>query len=45
MQSHGSIATDIERVLGDVRATVLDWRKMVSRAEECLNELEINRPI
>lgn len=31
---------DILRVLQDVRLSVLDWRKMVSRAEESLKELE-----
>lgn len=35
---------DIERVLGDVRASVHDWRKMVARVEDCLSELENNPP-
>lgn len=39
-----TLKTDIERVLGDVRVAVADWRKMVGRAEACLNELENNPP-
>lgn len=35
---------DIERVLGDVRASVLDWRRMVTHAENCLTELEGHHP-
>ncbi len=35
---------DIDRVLGDVRVAVADWRKTVARVEECLNELENNPP-
>ena len=38
------LRADIERVLGDVRIAVADWRKMVDRAEECLVELEQNPP-
>ena len=38
------LKADIERVLGDVRVSVMDWRQMVSRAESCLNELENNPP-
>lgn len=33
---------EIERVLQDVRVAVADWRKMVSRVEDCLHELEQN---
>lgn len=35
---------DIERVLGDVRVAVMDWRKMVERAEQSLHELDKNIP-
>lgn len=38
------LQADIDRVLGDVRLAVADWRKMVERAESCLNELETNPP-
>jgi glutamate dehydrogenase len=38
-----ALQADIERVLGDVRVAVADWRKMVSRVQDCLNELE-NKP-
>lgn len=38
------LEADIVRVLGDVRMAVADWRKMVSRVEDCLNELENNPP-
>lgn len=38
------LQSDIDRVLGDVRVSVADWRKMVSRVEECLTELENNPP-
>lgn len=38
------LQADIERVFGDVRVAVEDWRKMVSRVEDCLNELEKNPP-
>lgn len=38
------LQTDIDRVLGDVRVSVADWRKMVGRVESCLNELENNPP-
>lgn len=34
------LKADIERVLGDVRAAVVDWRKMMQCAESCLNDLE-----
>ncbi len=36
------LQADIEHVLSDVRASVTDWRKMVSRVEDCLSELENN---
>jgi glutamate dehydrogenase len=39
-----ALQADIAQVLGDVRVAVADWRKMVSRVEECLNELENNPP-
>lgn len=35
---------DIERVLGDVRVSVADWRKIVAKAEESLAELEQSPP-
>lgn len=38
------LETDISKVLGDVRASVADWRKMVGRVETCLSELENNPP-
>ncbi len=38
------LRANIERVLGDVEASVADWRKMVNRAEESLIELEQNPP-
>lgn len=31
---------DIERVLGDVRVAVADWRPTLKRVEDCLSELE-----
>lgn len=34
------LKADIDRVLGDVRASVADWRQMVARIQECLQELE-----
>jgi len=34
------LKADIERVLADVRAAVLDWRKIVGRVEDCLREME-----
>ena len=38
------LLADIERVLGDVRVSVADWRQMVARVENCLGELESNPP-
>lgn len=35
---------EIDAALADVRAAVGDWRRMVGRVDECLNELEINPP-
>lgn len=35
---------NIERVLSDVRMSVIDWHKMVERVEESLIELEQNPP-
>lgn len=43
-QAMEELKNDIERVFGDVRLAVLDWRKMVQRVEECLLELENNPP-
>ncbi|RDI46068.1 NAD-glutamate dehydrogenase [Aquicella lusitana] len=39
-----ALQADIERVLADVRVAVADWRKMVSRVEDCLKDLESNPP-
>lgn len=39
-----ALQSDIERVLGDVRVAVADWRKMHARVEGCLSELENNPP-
>lgn len=39
-----TLRNNIERVLGDVKISVVDWRKMVERAEESLIELEQNPP-
>ncbi len=39
-----SLQADIERALNDVRVAVADWRKMVERAQEALEELEQNPP-
>jgi glutamate dehydrogenase len=38
------LRANIERVLADVRASVIDWHKMVERSEESLIELEQNPP-
>jgi glutamate dehydrogenase len=38
------LAEDIQRVLSDVRVSVADWRKMVERAKESLEDLEKNPP-
>lgn len=35
---------DINRVLGDVRVSVADWRKMLERVEDSLNELDNHPP-
>ncbi len=39
-----SLRQEIERVLGDVHLAVVDWRKMMTRVEEVLTELEQNPP-
>lgn len=39
-----NLAANIEKILGDVRAAVNDWSKMVARAEEALLELEREPP-
>jgi len=39
-----TLCVDIQRVLGDVRLSVVDWHKMIDRAEEALLELEQNPP-
>jgi glutamate dehydrogenase len=39
-----ALRTNIMRVLNDVQISVIDWRKMVGRAEEALLELEQNPP-
>lgn len=38
------LGVEIDKVLGDVRASVADWRKMVAKVEDCLGELENNPP-
>ena len=38
------LKSEINIVLNDVRFAVADWRKMVTRAETCLSELENNPP-
>ncbi len=38
------LRSNIERVFADVQVAVVDWRKMVHRAEEALIELEENPP-
>ncbi|MDX1900893.1 MAG: NAD-glutamate dehydrogenase [Gammaproteobacteria bacterium] len=38
------LRVNIERILGDVRATVHDWRAMIQRVEETLADLEKNPP-
>lgn len=38
------LKADIERVLWDVRVSVADWHKMVTKVESCLFELENNPP-
>src|SRR5579883_1545187 len=39
-----TLRLNIEHVLGDVRISVADWRKMVDKAEQSLLELEQNPP-
>jgi glutamate dehydrogenase len=39
-----ALRINIVRVLNDVQLSVIDWRKMVGRAEEALLELEQNPP-
>lgn len=39
-----TLEENIQRVLGDVRISVADWRKMVDRVEETLVDLEQNPP-
>lgn len=43
-QTMETLAQEIGNVLGDVRVSVADWRKMVTRVEECLNDLDNNPP-
>lgn len=38
------LQTDIDRVFEDVRVAVADWKPMVKRVEECLQDLE-NQPV
>src|SRR5437016_321365 len=38
------LQSEIDKVLYDVRVSVADWRKMVNRVENCLNELETHPP-
>lgn len=39
-----SLKVNIERILGDVRISVIDWRKMIDRVEEILMDLDQNPP-
>lgn len=39
-----ALALNIERILGDVRIAVVDWRQMLEKAEQSLLELEQNPP-
>src|SRR4029079_13458688 len=39
-KSMSELQADIDRVFEDVRVSVADWRKMVSRVEDSLAELE-----
>jgi len=43
-QMRADVLEDIERVLGDVRAAVEDWKPMVARLHEALADLERNAP-
>lgn len=38
------LRVNIEHVLADVRLSVMDWRNMVSKMEDTINELENNPP-
>ena len=38
------LKAEIATVLGDVRVSVADWRKMLERVKECLHELDIHPP-
>ncbi len=38
------LCANIEHVLGDVRIAVADWRDMISKMEESINDLEENPP-
>src|SRR5262249_7857708 len=42
--ARASLASGIERVLGDVRAAVEDWRAMVAKLKEVIQELDTNPP-
>ncbi|OGT56643.1 MAG: NAD-glutamate dehydrogenase [Gammaproteobacteria bacterium RIFCSPHIGHO2_12_FULL_43_28] len=39
-----ALKDEIERSLADVALSVVDWRKMMTRVQECLRELETNPP-
>ena len=43
-QQRADVLEDIERVLGDVRAAVDDWRPMIARLREAVLELDRNPP-
>jgi glutamate dehydrogenase len=43
-QEMEALTADIQRILADVRLAVVDWRKMIERAEDALLELEQNPP-
>lgn len=39
-----ALLQDISNALADVKVAVIDWRKMLSRVESCLKDLEDNPP-
>lgn len=44
-KSEKALEADMHRVLEDVRLSVADWSKMMTRAEETLHELETNHSV
>jgi glutamate dehydrogenase len=39
-----ALAADLTRVLGDVRRAVTDWKEMLTKVNEALNEIDLTRP-